>query len=128
MYATGDKDILLANSKKCAPAGTRHNATMTIVIRRRDLSSTAFSRDEVRNPQSLSVQGVDRESGHDRSATFVGYLALSILGSCGGSLLAPDLLGCLRYTLGECFLMGVVAPLCGSWAACRRLSVVQLVR
>src|SRR5215831_21077830 len=46
MYATGDKDILLVNSKKCAPAGTRHSATMTIVNRRRDLSSTAFSRDE----------------------------------------------------------------------------------
>src|SRR5215831_10258110 len=44
MYATGDKDILLVNSKKCAPAGTRHNATITIVNRRRDLSSTAFSR------------------------------------------------------------------------------------
>src|SRR5262245_42367126 len=74
------------------------------------------------------MAGVDRESGHDRSATFVGYLALSILGSCGGALLAPDLLGCLRYTLGKCFLMGVVASLCGSWTACRRLSVVQLVR
>src|SRR5262249_1152865 len=44
MYATGDKDILLVNSKKCAPAGTRHNATITIANRRRDLSSTAFSR------------------------------------------------------------------------------------
>src|SRR5215471_13980711 len=55
MYATGDKDILLVNSKKCAPAGTRHSATITIVNRRRDLSSTTFSRDEMRSPQSTSA-------------------------------------------------------------------------
>ena len=30
---------------------------------------------------------------HDRSSSFVGYLALPILGGCGGSLLAPDFVG-----------------------------------
>src|SRR5262249_25224701 len=53
MYATADKDILLVNSKKCAPAGTRHSATVTSVNRRRDLSSTAFPRREEKTAKPI---------------------------------------------------------------------------
>ena len=77
-------------------------------------------------PRQLKTQY--RRAVIDRSSSPVGYLALSIFGSCGGSLLAPDFLGWLRYTLGKRFLIGVVAPLCRSWSAYRRLNAIRLVR
>src|SRR5262249_20119188 len=42
MYSGSDMDILLASSKKCAPPGTRHIATLTTAIKPKNLSSMTF--------------------------------------------------------------------------------------
>jgi hypothetical protein len=77
---------------------------------------------------STAIKNAVQVRRHDRSSSSVGYLALSIFGNCGGSLLAPEFLGWFRYTLGKRFLIGVVAPRCRSWSAYRRLNALRLVR
>ena len=39
MYSAVDRDILLASSKKCVPAGIRQRATLTTASRRIDLNT-----------------------------------------------------------------------------------------
>src|SRR5262249_38387099 len=51
MYSGCDMDILLASSKKCAPAGTRHIATLTTAIKPKNLSSMTFLLDWFRHSQ-----------------------------------------------------------------------------